>query len=72
MLPYHKYYVKHHKYTPSEARATSISHCSGFSDLTKKKFQLNYLKKLWYLMISFVILSSDHFHFKDNKMISCK
>lgn len=36
MLPYHKYYVKHHKYTPSEARATSISHCSGFSDLTKK------------------------------------
>lgn len=42
MLPYHKYDVEHYKYKPSEARATSVPHCSGFSDLTKKNFQLNH------------------------------
>lgn len=61
MLPYHKYDVEHYKYTPSEARATSVPHCSGFSDLTKKTFQLNHFKKTMIFhntIISFVTVSN--------------
>lgn len=56
MLPYHKYDVEHYKYTPSEARATSVPHCSGVSDLTKKTFNWIIFKKPWYFIILHVLL----------------
>lgn len=62
MLPYHKYDVEHYKYTPSEARATSVPHCSGFSDLTKKISIESFLKTMIFhnttCIISFVTVSN--------------